>query len=239
VAYLQYLARHPATAGSIARKLAVRFVSDNPPAALVARLQEIYLANDTAIVPVLRALFASAEFAGSAGSVGQKVRRPYEDVVATVRILGLQPDAKGIEGIKALHSTLIGMGHSPMAWGTPDGYPDVAAAWQSAAASLARWNAHLNIISRAWPKTLTGPSVKTLVPKRLPATHGEMLDVLARSLLQQALPAASKTAICTFLSDKYTHVKPATPLTAKSALVGWRLPYVVAILLDTPAFALR
>ncbi len=236
VAYLKYLARHPATARAIVHKLAVRFVSDNPPESLLSALQETYLAQDTAIVPVLRQLFHSAEFAASAG---QKVRRPYEDVVATVRILGLLPDSKGIEGIKALHSTLIGIGHAPIAWGLPNGYPDVAAAWQSPAASLARWNAHLNIISKAWPKTLTGPSVTTLVPKKLPATHGEMLDVLAQKLLQQSLPAASKVAVCTFLTDKVTRVKPSTPLTRKSALVGWRLPYVVAILLDSPAFTLR
>jgi uncharacterized protein (DUF1800 family) len=38
VAYLRYLARHPATARRIARKLAVRFVSDAPPETLVSRL---------------------------------------------------------------------------------------------------------------------------------------------------------------------------------------------------------
>jgi uncharacterized protein (DUF1800 family) len=236
VAYLQHLARHPATAHSIAHKLAVRFVADHPPAALVTALQETYLANDTAIVPVLRRLFGSAEFAAAAG---QKVRRPYEDLVATVRVLALTPDTKGIEGIKALHSTLIGMGHAPIAWGLPDGYPDVAPAWQSAAGSLARWNAHLNIISRSWPKTLTGPSVRAMVPRQLPHTHGEMLDVLAKRLLQQSLSAASKASICAFLTDRWNVVKPSTPLTRKSALVGWRLPYVVAILLDSPAFALR
>ena len=31
-AYLSYLARHPATAHRLARKLAIRFVSDDPPA---------------------------------------------------------------------------------------------------------------------------------------------------------------------------------------------------------------
>ncbi|HEU0172603.1 MAG TPA: DUF1800 domain-containing protein, partial [Acidimicrobiales bacterium] len=61
-AYLRHLAGHPATAQAIARKLAVRFVSDMPPGELVDRLAETYLAEGTAIVPVLSTLFRSAEF---------------------------------------------------------------------------------------------------------------------------------------------------------------------------------
>ena len=54
-AYVSYLAHHPATARRIADKLVTRFVSDEPMPALAARLATTYLANDTAIVPVLRA----------------------------------------------------------------------------------------------------------------------------------------------------------------------------------------
>ncbi|MGL5864572.1 MAG: DUF1800 family protein, partial [Dermatophilaceae bacterium] len=61
-AYLTYLARHRGTAQTVARKLATRFVSDNPPTSLVDRLAQTYLDNDTAIVPMLRTLFASTEF---------------------------------------------------------------------------------------------------------------------------------------------------------------------------------
>ena len=86
-AYLTYLARHPKTAERIARKLAVRFVSDAPSDRLVAHLAQVYLDNDTAIKPVLRALVASPEFRASAGL---KVRTPTDDVVATHRVLGTQ-----------------------------------------------------------------------------------------------------------------------------------------------------
>ncbi len=83
---LSYLAHHPATAQRIARKLAVKFVRDDPPQALVDRLAQVYLDNGTAIRPVLRALVASAEFQASDGL---KVRTPVEDVVATYRALGI------------------------------------------------------------------------------------------------------------------------------------------------------
>ena len=43
--YLDYLASHPATAATIAPKLAVRFVNDTPSPALVSALAKVYLAN--------------------------------------------------------------------------------------------------------------------------------------------------------------------------------------------------
>ena len=86
---LRYLARRPATARRIARRLAVKFVHDDPPAGLVEQLAKVYLKNDTAIVPVLRALVRSSAFKGAAG---RKVRDPSEDVVATYRALGARVD---------------------------------------------------------------------------------------------------------------------------------------------------
>jgi len=71
--YLTYLAGHPSTARNIARKLAVRFVSDSPPASLVDRMAAAYLAHDTDLRAVLDCLFRSPEFWAS---TGQKTRRP-------------------------------------------------------------------------------------------------------------------------------------------------------------------
>jgi len=236
VAYLRYLAHHRATAAAISHKLAVRFVADDPPQSLVKALTATYLKHDTAIVPVLRQLFHSAEFAAAAG---RKVRRPYEDLIATVRVLELGPDSKGTTGIKALYRTLNGMGQAPLYWSAPDGYPDVAPAWQSAAGTLARWNAHFNLATRTTPKTLTGPALHLVLPAKLPATHGELLDLLAKRILLQKLTAKTKVVICRFLSGNGKTIVPSTPLTRHSALVGSRLPHVVALLLDSPLHALR
>ena len=98
-AYLRHLAGHPATARAIAAKLAVRFVSDMPPPALVDRLATAYLEAGTAIVPVLDLLFRSAEFWAA---VGQKTRRPAENVAASVRILGTVPEGDPVRSIAGL-----------------------------------------------------------------------------------------------------------------------------------------
>lgn len=233
VAYLTHLARHPRTARRIATKLCVRFVADAPPAALVDRLAQVYLANDTRIAPVVRALLLSPEFADS---VGQKTKRPLENIVSSARILGVRPgtDTKG--WLNDLLWTSRVAGQAPMAWPAPNGYPDVAAAWAGAGAVLACWNWHMSL---GWASTsstpkATHPALRTLLPATLPATYGGYVDALATRLLHAPLPAAKRDAVCAFL-DKTA----ATALRSTDAAVGWRLPYVVALILDSPEFATR
>jgi uncharacterized protein (DUF1800 family) len=232
LAFLDHLARHRATATRIAHKLCVRFVADEPPAALVARLADVYLANDTAIVPVLRALFTSPEFAAS---VGQKTRTPFEDLVATVRVLGLSPDASGVKSLDALYNALTDAGNAPFRWGPPNGYPDVAAVWASPAAFLLRCNLHLNLATGWYPKQLTRPAdlLKSLVPV-LPGTYGALVDALAVRLTGSKLPAAHTAAVLS-VADKL----PTSPLTAKDKSLAGSAPYLIALVLDSPSFALR
>lgn len=234
VAYLTYLARHPKTARRLATKLAVRFVSDTPPAALVDRLAAVYTANDTRIAPVLKTLFTSAEFAASAG---QKTKRPLENMVSTVRALGVTPGSDTKGWLDDLLWTARTAGQAPMGWPAPNGYPDVATAWAGSGAILAVWNFHM---SQGWQATSTSdpgvryPTLRSLLPATLPATHGGLVDALATRLLQRPVPATTRDAICAFLDKTAT-----SPLRSTDAAVGWRLPYVVALVLDTPEFAAR
>ena len=88
--------RTPTRRERIARRLAVKFVRDDPPQSLVKALAKTYLKHDTAIVPVLEALVASPVFAASRGT---KVRDPAEDVIATWRALQVKarkPVAPGV-----------------------------------------------------------------------------------------------------------------------------------------------
>ena len=232
LAFLDHLARHRATATRIATKLCVRFVADEPPASLVNRLADVYLANDTAIVPVLRALFTSAEFAAS---VGQKTRTPFEDLIATVRVLGLKPDASGVKSLDALYNALSDAGNAPFRWSPPNGFPDVAAVWASPSAFLLRCNLHLNLAAGWYPKQLTRPAdlLKSLVPV-LPATYGALVDALAVRLAGAKLPAAHTAAVLSVAGKV-----PTSPLTAKDKSLAGAAPYLIALVLDSPSFALR
>jgi uncharacterized protein (DUF1800 family) len=229
---LDYLALHPATARRIAHKLCVRFVADDPPTALVDRLAAVYLAGRSAIAPVLRALFRSAEFAES---VGAKVRTPLEDLAATIRVLGLGPEPSGVAGLRALYWMAESLGHAPLRWGLPNGYPDVAAAWASPSNYLGRWNGHLNLAAGWWPTQLTRPpSLTTHLLPILPSTYGGLIDALADRLLGVAVSAEHRTVLTTFLGKQ-----PTSTLKANDSAVHSGLPYLIALVLDSPYFSVR
>ncbi len=135
---LQFLARHPQTANYVCWKICRRFVSDTPSEQLIANAAQVYLQNDTAIVPVLRYLFSSQEFVDSEGL---KVRRPFELMCGAMRSMGSEVDY-GFESDSShqLRSILRRLGHEPWKWETPDGYPDEARPWVNSNQLLNEWD---------------------------------------------------------------------------------------------------
>ncbi len=136
-ALLAFLSHHPQTARYVAFKLIRRFVTDTPPESLIASAAQVYLANDTAIVPTLRHILDSAPFATSAGA---KLRRPFEHVVAALRATGssLPVDPMG-DTANDLVRLLEDLDHEPWQWDQPDGFPDTADPWLSSDGMLTRW----------------------------------------------------------------------------------------------------
>ncbi|MFI5955743.1 DUF1800 domain-containing protein [Cryptosporangium sp. NPDC051539] len=188
--YLSYLALHPATAEHVARQLCLHFVSDTPPATLVARLKKSYLDNRSSIVPVLRTLFSSSEFWGS---VGLKVRRPLEYVVATYRVLSVRPGADLRDGLAAVHNRMRELGQYPMGQPSPNGYPRVFTAWASAGTMIEEWNEARALVSGGRKGfTFVQPSKLVGGP---PSTAGEFVDALSVRLVGQKLPAKDRAAV--------------------------------------------
>jgi uncharacterized protein (DUF1800 family) len=233
LALLDYLAVHPATARRIVTKLCTRFVADDPPAALITSLVKVYLDNRSAIAPVLRALFTSPEFAAS---IGAKTRTPYGDIVATLRTLDYGPEPTGTKAIESLYWVCSNAGQAPLAWAPPNGYPDVASAWVSPSGQLVRWNAHLNVGAGYWPATLVRPPslVAAFAGTSTPATYGALIDAVSNRLLQMTLPGAQRDALADFFGKT-----PASPVKAKDPAIDWMFPYLMAMLLNSPTFALR
>ena len=62
---LDILARQPATAHHIAQRLALYFVADDPPKALVDRMAATFLQSDGDIAAVVRAMVVAPEFAAA------------------------------------------------------------------------------------------------------------------------------------------------------------------------------
>ncbi|MEV0156141.1 DUF1800 domain-containing protein [Micromonospora sp. NPDC050686] len=200
--YVTYLALHPSTARYVAQSLATRFVSDTPPKSLVDRLAKVYTANRGMIRPVLMSLFSTSEFWAS---VGQKVRRPMEYLVATYRTLGVKPDAAPehkpgdgrrtpyAEGLRQVQDKLRELGQYPMGQPTPDGYPDVYVAWTSAGTMVNGWNEAGDLVG-GWRTHFTFSKPEKLVADP-PATAGAYLDALAKRLVHQQLTARERALI--------------------------------------------
>jgi uncharacterized protein (DUF1800 family) len=233
-AYLSYLAHHPATANRLAHKLAVRFVSDSPSPALVTMLAKVYLDHDTAIAPVLRALFSSTEFAHS---IGAKVARPFESLVSIARLMQIKPVSTTLDATLQIVWMAEQAGHNPFGQPFPTGQADTADAWESTAATLERWNNTIGCVAGWDPSSdnVIRPLLyNVVIGPTLPATHGDLVDHVATNLFGQPVSAAHKTAVLAFLG-----VAATKPVSSGSAAVTWALSSFVAVLLDSPYQSLR
>jgi uncharacterized protein (DUF1800 family) len=150
VKVLQLLARSPATAKFICTQLAQRFVSDDPPPALVARMQNTFLKKDGDIREVLRTLFRSPEFWAPA-TYHAKVKMPLEFVVSAVRATEAEVDDP-----QALLQFLNRMGEPLYGCQPPNGYPLTAEAWVNSSALLNRMNFALALANGRLPGVEVG-----------------------------------------------------------------------------------
>ena len=140
---LDIVAAHPATARHIAKKLAMRFVSDNPPAALVDRAAAKFTATRGDLREVLKVILASPEFA-SADAYRAKVKTPLEFVASALRATGAE-----VRTALPLARTLRDMGMPLYFCQPPTGYDETATTWVSAGALVARMNFAVDLSKNA------------------------------------------------------------------------------------------
>jgi uncharacterized protein (DUF1800 family) len=122
---LDRLALHPSTAHFLSRKLALYWLSDTPPEALVQRMAQRYLQSRGDIATTLEALFTAPEFTAASG---QKFKDPMRYVVSAVR---LAYDQKPVLNVGPMLNWLNRMGEPLYGRVTPDGYALLSSAWDS------------------------------------------------------------------------------------------------------------
>src|SRR5438094_6982858 len=131
---IDLLVHHPSTARFISTKLARRFVSDNPPPALINRMVETFQSSDGDIKSVLHIMIWSPEF-WSRESYRAKIKTPFELVVSAVRALGTDVDTP-----LPLVQWVGRIGEPLYQCQPPTGYSDKADAWVNTGALLNRLN---------------------------------------------------------------------------------------------------
>ncbi|MEB3198393.1 MAG: DUF1800 domain-containing protein [Candidatus Sericytochromatia bacterium] len=120
---LDLLARHPATARFLARKLACRFVADDPPAALIDATAAAFQASDGRLDATLRCLLSHPDFWAPQARQA-RFKTPYRLVISTLRASGQFPDSvdPALQAMARLGQPLHGCA-------TPDGWPVARTAW--------------------------------------------------------------------------------------------------------------
>jgi uncharacterized protein (DUF1800 family) len=135
------LATSPQTAHFISLKLAERFVSDDPPPALVDRMAKTFLKKKGDIREVLSELFHSPEFWADS-ALRAKVKTPLEFVASAVRATGAD-----VSDAMPLTRQLNNLGMPLYGAQPPTGYSMKAETWVSTSALLSRMNFALQLTS--------------------------------------------------------------------------------------------
>jgi len=138
---LDYLAAHPSTAHFISKKLARRFVADDPPGSLVDKMAGTYLGSGGDIRQVLRTMIGSTEFWAEAFGSG-KPRTPSEFTFAALRAADVQ-----VNSARGVSAALSAMGMPLFQCIPPTGYSDRGADWLNPSSQLARMNFALDLTS--------------------------------------------------------------------------------------------
>jgi uncharacterized protein (DUF1800 family) len=233
-AYLDHLARHPATAKRLARRLCLRFVSDEPSDDIVTAVAQAYRSSDTDIRATLRALVRHPEFAASAG---KKVRTPIEDVVGCARVLDMRPVGAGEEDAFARHVVWMSgsVGQLQFDWPRPDGFPETSSTWTSPARMVRSWNIHYALAGNWWgAKDVAIPARADLMPTTWPLTLGELVDHQSRMLLGRPATAALRDGVAAALNQSDTR-----KLSKASDVSDWTWTVLRGAVLNTPEGLLR
>jgi uncharacterized protein (DUF1800 family) len=193
---IDILAKHPSTAKFIAKKLAVKFVNDNPSEALVNRIAEAFTKSEGNIKTTLQAIFTDPEFY-AAENYRTKIKTPFEVVVSGIRTLGAETNGMAIQQM------LAKMGEPLYGYQAPTGYPESAEDWVNTGALLERMNFAVALASNRIPGTKvdlsklgtgTGEKARLLNDYLAVVLHGEVSEATRSSLmkqLEQPLPEPS------------------------------------------------
>jgi uncharacterized protein (DUF1800 family) len=220
---LHILAHHPSTAKFVCTKLAMRFVSDDPPQALVDRMAQTFLKKDGNIREVLKTMLGSLEF-WAPDTYRAKVKTPLEFVVSAVRASGAE-----VTDAMAIARQLQNMGMPLYGMQPPTGYSMKADAWVNSSALLGRMNFALALTSGK----IKGVQVDS---EQLPGRNDsqQTLAALENALLSGDVSQQTNDVIAARLQDsKISRRKLDDP--ARSPNIG----LIAGLLLGSPEFQRR
>jgi uncharacterized protein (DUF1800 family) len=149
---LEILARHPSTSRHISKRLAQRFVADNPPPALVDRMAKTFRETDGDLREVMTTMLTSPEFFAEDVRQG-KTKSPLELVTSAVRTTNAE-----ISNPAVLATRIAAMGQALYNKPEPTGYPNTGETWINAARLVERVNFGTNLVTGKIAGVVVDPS---------------------------------------------------------------------------------
>ncbi len=175
---IHILANSPATAHHIAFELCQRFVSDNPPKALVDRVAQRFLATGGDLRETVKAVIDSPEF-WAESDYRAKVKSPFEFAISALRAV----DATIVNPVPVARALQM-MGEPLYGAQPPTGYSENDSAWINTGELINRLNFALGLASNKLP------GVQSNV-----AALGDSVDTLALALTGGSLTEKTRQTI--------------------------------------------
>ena len=144
-ALLEMLAHHKSTANFISKKIATRFVNDNPPQSLIDKMAKTFLSKNGNIKDVIITMVNSPEF-WSKEALREKTKSPFELAISTARSLNAD-----ISQPYQLYTWINRMGQQMYYYQAPTGFPDRGQYWINTGSLLNRMNFGLAFASQKIP----------------------------------------------------------------------------------------
>jgi uncharacterized protein (DUF1800 family) len=195
---LHLLANSPKTAQFISTKLAVRFVNDDPPQAMVDRMAKTFLSTRGDIRQVLVTMVNSPEFFSRA-NYRAKVKTPQDFVVSAVRASGAEVASPG-----ALVNVIADLGMPIYGMQTPNGYSMKADPWNNTSSLIERMNFALALSSNRVAGVATDWQT-VLGSQRDPLTPDQKEALLEHKLLQISVGDKTRQTILAQISTDANH----------------------------------
>ena len=145
MALLKDLANHKATAQFISKKLATRFVNDNPDIKIVNAMTSTFLKTKGDIKKVLWTMVKTKEF-WEAEAIHQKTKSPFEYAISAVRSMNAE-----VLYPFALANWISKMGQKTYYYQAPTGFPDQGKHWINTGSLLNRMNFGLDLANGKIP----------------------------------------------------------------------------------------
>ncbi|SMC64937.1 DUF1800 domain-containing protein [Pedobacter africanus] len=145
VELLTMLAHHPSTAKFISKKLATRFVNDNPSQQLVDKMAGAFTRTDGDIKQVMIAMVCAPEF-WNKEALREKTKSPFELAISAVRSLNAE-----ITQPYQLYAWINKMGQRMYYYQAPTGFPDRGQYWINTGSLLNRMNFGLALATQRIP----------------------------------------------------------------------------------------